>query len=123
VYATSTLKAGESYDMLVRAADRSAKSMSTLARVSLSVEAIPVLSENVENHPPSLSEKASRVSVLESDPVGHLVALVIADDKVRFAIFLMITLIEVQFGFNGEFRICNVFLCHQNTSKFSLFRY
>jgi hypothetical protein len=73
--------------MLVRAADRSAKSMSTLARVSLSVEAIPVLSENVENHPPSLSEKASRVSVLESDPVGHLVALVIADDKVRFAIF------------------------------------
>ena len=73
--------------MLVRAADRSAKSMSTLARVSLSVEAIPVLSEEGENQPPSLLEKASRVSVLESDPVGHLVALVIADDKVTFALF------------------------------------
>ena len=61
---------------------RSLKSMSTLARVSLSIEPIPTLNDEIENRPPTIFEKVSKVSVLESDPVGHLVALVAADDKV-----------------------------------------
>ena len=82
VYATSSLKAGETFDLLVKASDRSAKSLSSLARVSLSVMSVPEHEEGVENRPPSVGEKVSRVSVLESDPVGHLVAVVAADDKV-----------------------------------------
>ena len=82
VYATSTLKAGESYDLLVRASDRATKSLSTLARVSLNVMPLPEHAEGAENRPPTIFEKVSRVSVLESDPVGHLVAVVGADDKV-----------------------------------------
>ena len=83
IYATSSLKAGESYDMLVKAADRSSKSMSTLARVSLTIEPVSTHAEGHENQAPTLYEKASKVSVLESDPVGHLVTLVAADDKVN----------------------------------------
>ena len=82
VYATSSLKAGETFDLLVKASDRSQKALSTLARVSLSVLPLPDHEEGVENRPPSVAEKVSRVSVLESDPVGHLVAVIAADDKV-----------------------------------------
>ena len=62
--------------------------MSTLARVSLSIEPIPTLNPETENRPPTIFEKVSKVSVIESDPVGHLVVLVGADDKVFIHFYL-----------------------------------
>lgn len=81
VYATKTLHAGETYDMLVKASDRGQKSLSTLAQISLTIESLPSDLDE-KSHPPALSEKSTRVSVIESDPVGHLVAVISADDKV-----------------------------------------
>jgi protocadherin Fat 1/2/3 len=83
IYATSTLKAGESYDLLVKATDKAAKSLSTLARIALSVDPIPALTDDEQpNRAPTILEKLTRVSVLESDPIGHLVTVIAADDKV-----------------------------------------
>lgn len=81
MYATKTLRAGETYDMLVRASDRGTKPLSTLAQISLTIEGLPSASD-ANSHSPALSERSTRVSVIESDPVGHLVALISADDKV-----------------------------------------
>ncbi len=81
MYATKTLQAGETYDMLVKASDSGTKALSTLAQISLSIEGASLDSDK-NLHSPALSEKSTRVSVIESDPVGHLVAVISADDKV-----------------------------------------
>ena len=89
VYARKTLLAGEHYEMLIKAVDSIAMKrrddesekdpLSSLARVSLTIGTIASTKEN--KHPPRLEEHVLRSDVLETDPVGHLVAHIVADDK------------------------------------------
>ena len=46
--------------------------------------------KNESLHPPRVLEKLSRVQLFESDPIGHLVSLIVADDKDGDEIFFSI---------------------------------
>ena len=98
VYARKSLLAGEHYEMLIKAVDSIAYKrqegdsendpLSSLARVSLNIGSLALTEEN--KHPPRLEEYVLRSDVLETDPVGHLVAHIVADDKDRNNIWFSI---------------------------------
>lgn len=89
VYAAEILDIpDEEYEMLIRASDRGSKELFSLSRVSLS---IAERASNGSTHPPRILEKSMRVQVFETDPIGHLVALVVADDKDGDQLFYSIT--------------------------------
>ena len=90
VYATQSLKSGEKYELLVKASDAglsNKETLASLARVSLTIGSVSPKSK----HPPRITEKMMFAQVLESDPIGHLVALVVADDKDGDEIWFSIT--------------------------------
>ena len=61
----------------VRASDRGRPSRNATTRVSVTVLGVPQQSEN----PPELgSDNSRRADVMESDPVGHAVAFITAND-------------------------------------------
>ena len=74
VHTTTSLMAGEKYEMLVKATDGGEKVMFGVARVSLEV----VKTRGAE-HKPKI-EPFQSVEIFESDPVGHLVTLVSGSD-------------------------------------------
>ena len=77
------MRGGEHYELLVKAADGSGDDEFSLARVSLTIGSDAAATPSEENaHPPRVTEDVISSQVLESDPVGHLVALILADDKV-----------------------------------------
>ncbi len=78
VYASRSLLAGEQHEMLVRAMDGGKKW--ALARVKMKVK---TLSKDpaVNRHPPRILQAPQPVQIFESDEVGHLVSLVVAEDK------------------------------------------
>ena len=51
----------------------------------------PRAASNDSLHPPRVLEKSSRVQIFENDPIGHLVALIVADDKDGDKLFFSIT--------------------------------
>ena len=64
------------------------KKLFSLSRVSLTLLERPPKNESL--HPPRVLEKLSRVQLFESDPIGHLVSLIVADDKDGDEIFFSI---------------------------------
>ena len=76
VHTTTSLLAGEKYDMLVKATDGGESPLSGVARVS--IEVAPKNS-SPSRHPPTI-EPLQPVEVFETDPVGQLVTLVVGDD-------------------------------------------
>ena len=78
VHTTASLLAGEQYELQVGAKDSGHPEQSARARLSIEVVAIPLLNESLSR--PAVSPSPP-VEVFESDPVGHLVTLIIADDK------------------------------------------
>ena len=64
------------------------KKLFSLSRVSLTLHERPPKNESL--HPPRVLEKLSRVQLFESDPIGHLVSLIVADDKDGDEIFFSI---------------------------------
>ena len=76
------LVSGEHYELLVKAADGSGEEEYSLARVSLTIGGSDSGTTKKNAHPPRVTEDVMSSQVLESDPVGHLVALIVADDKV-----------------------------------------
>ena len=85
VYTREDLRSGEKYELLVKASDgRSDQDEKfSLARVSLTIGGGGggKLNESENAHPPKVLESVITSQVLESDPVGHLVAHVEAEDK------------------------------------------
>ena len=68
----------DTFEVLVKAADLGSKELFSLSRISLSMHP---RASNESFHPPRVLEKSSRVQIFETDPIGHLVALIVADDK------------------------------------------
>ena len=97
VATTTSLLAGESYEMVVRAADAGAEQLTGVARVSLEVVAV-----GGAEHGPEV-EPQQKVEVLESDPVGHLVALVTARDEDSH--FLFYDIVNPEAEHNADFSI------------------
>ncbi len=90
VYASSPLyDAEEEYQLLVKATDQGEKGLFSLSRVSLMLHERPFANQSL--HPPRVLEKSSRVQMFETDPIGHLVALVVADDKDGDKLFFSIS--------------------------------
>ena len=83
VYTREDLRSGEKYELLVKASDgRSDQDEKfSLARVSLTIGGGGKLNESENAHPPKVLESVITSQVLESDPVGHLVAHLEAEDK------------------------------------------
>ena len=77
VHTTTSLLAGEKYEMLVRATDGGENPLSGVARVS--IEVAPKTSVP-SPHPPSI-QPLQPVEVFETDPVGHLLTLLAGDDQ------------------------------------------
>ena len=77
VHTTASLLAGEQYELQVAARDSGNPQFSGRARLSVEVMSLPQLNESlsIPEITPSLP-----VEVFESDPVGHLVTLVMAED-------------------------------------------
>ena len=78
-----------SFEVLVRASDNGSKELFSLSRISLRMH--PRAASNDSLHPPRVLEKSSRVQIFENDPIGHLVALIVADDKDGDKLFFSIT--------------------------------
>ena len=78
-----------SFEILVKAADSGSKELFSLSRISLDMH--PRASSNESSHSPRVLEKSSRIQIFETDPIGHLVTLVHADDKDGDEIFFSIT--------------------------------
>ena len=89
VYSTQALSDPEAeYELLIKATDQGPKGLFSLSRVSLDLVAN---ARNDSKHPPRVLEKSSRVQLYEIDPIGHLVTLVVADDKDGDKLFFAIT--------------------------------
>ena len=90
VYSTRPLVDPEQeYGILIKATDKGEKGLFSLSRVSLILHERPPQNESL--HPPRVLEKLSRVQLFENDPIGHLVALIVADDKDGDKLFYSIT--------------------------------
>ena len=77
VYALKSLSAGQEFSFGVRASDRGVPSRNATTRVSVAVIGVPAHSDN----PPELgADNSRRADVMESDPVGHAVAFITAND-------------------------------------------
>ncbi|XP_046644672.1 fat-like cadherin-related tumor suppressor homolog isoform X5 [Daphnia pulicaria] len=77
VYAQKSLAAGQEFSFSVRASDRGRPARNATTRVSVAVIGVPSQSAN----PPELStDNSRRADVMESDPVGHAVAFITAND-------------------------------------------
>ena len=89
VYSTQALTDPEAeYELLIKATDQGPKGLFSLSRVSLELMSND---RNESKHPPRVLEKSSRVQLYEIDPIGHLVSLVVADDKDGDKLFFTIT--------------------------------
>lgn len=77
VHALKSLAAGQEFSFTVRASDGGQPSRNATTRVSVTVLGVPERSEN----PPELgTDNSRRADVMESDPVGHAVAFITAND-------------------------------------------
>lgn len=77
VHTTTSLLQGEKYDLLVKATDGGQTPQSGVARVSIEVAR---KSSRESKHSPRI-EALQPVEVLETDPVGHLVTLLVGEDE------------------------------------------
>ena len=77
VHTTASLLAGEQYELQVAAKDSGNPELSGRARLSLEVVSVPLLNESLSA--PTVAPSMP-VEVFESDPVGHLVTLISAED-------------------------------------------
>ncbi|XP_045031201.1 fat-like cadherin-related tumor suppressor homolog isoform X3 [Daphnia magna] len=77
IYSQKSLSAGQEFSFSVRASDRGRPSRNATTRVSVAVIGVPPQSAS----PPELStDNSRRADVMESDPVGHAVAFITAND-------------------------------------------
>ena len=95
VYTTTSLHAGEEYQLLVQAKDSGNPQLSDISRVS--VEIIAALSD--ANNTITIQEQ-HRVDVFETDPVGHLVILLQAESEQDTQLFYKIVAGNEGFDFS-----------------------
>ena len=84
VYLTegSSLEAGDSFEMLVRAKDRDGdteSSLTALSRIFMTVKSLNTVPNLVNAEPPTVLDTPT-ATVFETDKIGHLVSLVMASD-------------------------------------------
>ncbi|TRY62766.1 hypothetical protein TCAL_04907 [Tigriopus californicus] len=77
IYAINDLRAREEYDILVKATDHGASPRSALSRVSIQIQP---MAESHSKFAPKI-QNTRPAQVFETDEVGHLVALIQAEDQ------------------------------------------
>ena len=95
VHTTTSLLGGEQYELLVKATDGGNDPKSSIARVSVEVIGVP---NETENEPKIIPFQS--VEVFESDPVGHLVALLAGTDDDGDPLFYDIVDGNINFDFS-----------------------
>ncbi|BES90547.1 Laminin G domain [Nesidiocoris tenuis] len=77
IYSQHSFRAGQEYDLFVRATDHGFPNRSSISKVSVQVVPLP----DESPHPPVVKNPNQKVDVHESDEVGFLVLLVQSEDE------------------------------------------
>ena len=104
VYTTTSLYAGEEYQLLVQCQDSGQPRLSDMARVAVAVVGGPLRGDNDTNHTATTITIPAQhnVDVFETDPVGHLVILLQAVSDPESQLFYNIVSGNEDLYFSGS---------------------